>query len=259
MVQLEKREDIQIYVLNHKPVEYGLPDNSLYTPLQVGGHLENLCKYRDNSGTNISSLNPLFAEWTGIYWIWKNSPRELKYVGQCQYRRRLEFAEDTDFDEIFKDYDVIACEPLSLGEVSVFWQYGSCHCVDDIIIVRECIQELYPDLVQPYDSFMKEGRFLFYSNGFIMKREDYLRYCDFVFSIFQLYMKKNNWNSLDHIFSDIDKQIMEGQRSNHRGNIYQRQIFGFLSERLLTFYLLQNYSFERIKRIKYHLMENTGI
>ena len=46
------RKDARIYIVGHKPVEYGIWDNDLYQPIQVGTN-EDFCNVRDNTGDNI--------------------------------------------------------------------------------------------------------------------------------------------------------------------------------------------------------------
>ena len=130
---MNKRNDIKGYIFCHKPVEYGIWDNSLYTPLEVGAALrDNHCaELRDNTGDNVSDWNEILAENSGIYWIWKNKPESAKYILNCQYRRRLLFEEDTDFDKIFSKFDVIVPQPLKvLYGLQV--QYIACHSRMDI-------------------------------------------------------------------------------------------------------------------------------
>ena len=46
--------------------------------------------YQDNTGDNISSLNPSYCELTTQYWAWKNM--EADYYGFCHYRRYFSFS-----------------------------------------------------------------------------------------------------------------------------------------------------------------------
>ena len=67
---MEKSKEVQIYIIGHKEVDYGYWDNSIYTPLQVGGGMyKQFLPLRDNTGDNIAEWNPIYAENTGIYWL----------------------------------------------------------------------------------------------------------------------------------------------------------------------------------------------
>ena len=62
---------VQIIIATHK--KYRMPDDEMYVPVQVGAEGKYDLGYtRDNTGDNISSLNPQFCELTGLYWAWKN-------------------------------------------------------------------------------------------------------------------------------------------------------------------------------------------
>ena len=134
----EKRTDAQIFVLCYKKVDYNIPNNSLYTPLQCGSEInkENVCDVKDNTLDNISEKNECFAELTGTYWLWKNVCKNYKYIGQCQYRRQMLLNETTDFDSLFKHYDIICGVPLRFG-ATVYQQYDKCHNIDDLILIQK--------------------------------------------------------------------------------------------------------------------------
>lgn len=233
-----KRDDIQIYVLSHKPIDYQRED-ALYTPLQVGKNAD-FCDLRDNTGDNISEWNPVYAETTGTYWIWKNRPQGLKYVGETQYRRRLEFPEDTDFDAIFKDYEVITMEPIRLGLAPQPF-YGRCHSKDDIDAAERVVKDLHPEMSVEWDKIMKLSPYLLYSNGFILPADEFDRYCEFLFPVLEEVISSKGWTSPETALEKCGQEISLGKRPRARGVGYQAQIGGFLSERLWTFWCYSQY------------------
>jgi len=261
---MEKRTDAQIYQIGYKPVPYGYWDNALYTPLQVGNQ-ERFTEVRDTDGTSIAEWNGLYAENTGLYWIWKNALEGKKYVGVCQYRRRLKFEENEDFDKWFSSCDVIVASPVYFPLGSVRKQYGIFHSESDMDLVEKIIKEYYPGYVDDFDKWISKGRFSFYSNGFVMKVRNFRRYCKWLFDILQLFRQEKGWFSPKMAADKISKEIASGERANINGHIgeemageqYQSFVFGFLSERLFTLWVLHNFKPSRIKCIDYTLMEKT--
>lgn len=234
-----KRQDAQIYIYNHKALEYGVWDNELYTPIEVGAELRDpfMEQLRDNDEQdNISAANPLFAENTGLYYVWKHCHPD-KFKGVCQYRRRLEFPEDFDFETIFKDYDAIAATPLHFP---VRYQYTNCHSGTDMKYLEEVVKDLYPDYAADFDNLINRGTTLYYSNGLIMRTEDFDAYCEWLFKILFGFVTARGWYSLDDARKTVREEIASGLRKNVRGENYQLQVCGFLSERLLSLYLLRN-------------------
>ena len=257
-----RREDARIYILAHKPVEYGLPDNTLYRPLQVGSG-KPFTELRDDIGDNIANWNFLYAETTGTYYLWKMRPRHLKYVGQCQYRRRLEFEEDFDFDGLFQKYDVITCMPVVLFP-NLGSHYMNCHSAGDMSLVRAIIEKENPEYVEDFDQYIMSGKFLFFANGFIMKSEDFDRYCEWLFNILDHFKAEKGWNTPEEAKLKIDQEIAEKKRNGYDGHIgneggdsnrYQRQVLGFVSERLLTLWIRHNFEPNKIYCQKYKTYE----
>ena len=94
-------------------------------------------KYPDNwltekVGDNISSLNRFYAEFTGLYWIWKNKINKLNsndLIGNCHNRvlwlndyieNKKKFTSGSLFDNflnlennILKETDVIQVQPIT--------------------------------------------------------------------------------------------------------------------------------------------------
>lgn len=115
----QKRTDTQIFVLCYKPVDYYIPDNSLYTPLLCGASVsehKDLYPLKDNGGDNISERNQFYAEVTGTYFLWKNMCDKYKYIGQTQYRRQLLLEENIDMNALFKKYEAVLSNPRHFKE-----------------------------------------------------------------------------------------------------------------------------------------------
>ncbi|MGT0131144.1 DUF4422 domain-containing protein, partial [Streptococcus pneumoniae] len=113
-------KNIKILVATHK--KYKIPsDTSLYLPIHVGCEGKKKIGFQgDNSGENISNLNPYYCELTGLFWAWKNL--DYDYLGLVHYRRyftsrRQSYREDLNMDSIILsksevekmmlDYDVV--------------------------------------------------------------------------------------------------------------------------------------------------------
>lgn len=262
---MEKLTDCVI--LYHKKIDYPLWDNEVWTPLEVGAALrEPLYDFglRDSvdpaTEENISAWNAFFAETTGIFWNWKHLD-DKKYAGNIQYRRRFNINTFEELENIFAEHNVIAAEPLNLV-VSVKRQYALCHNATDMDILKKIVLRLFPDYKESWNKYIENGRRLYYSNGFIMKEEDYARYCEWLFAILFEFKRIMAWKSVEDLNKYVEGQIKAHLRPNRNGYNrpegaveYQRQIGGFLSERLWTLYLQHNFKPEEIKCLPYLKME----
>ncbi len=237
---------MEIYILGHKPVPYGFWEEYPYIPLQVGNG-EPFLPLRDNVGDNISGLNGVYAENTGIYWVWKHSKADI--VGQCQYRRRIRVPENA-----FETYDAVVSKSLKLSNVR--HQYSTCHSKLDVDLAEKIIKEKYPEYFSAWKSVM-DGRYLHYSNSFVMRRELYDGYCEFLFSFLSDFFALKVQDTGKDIESAVQEEIDAHKRSSARGFKYQLQIGGFLSERLFTVWLKKNVPDDKVLEVPYVLMEHT--
>ena len=73
---------------------YFLSDQNKQTCIKKGYIL-------DNVGNNISTLNPILGDLTGLYWIWKNNNDE--FVGTNHYRRFYDENQVNKFFDYQKD------------------------------------------------------------------------------------------------------------------------------------------------------------
>lgn len=212
----KKREDIQLFVVTHKKLPYDLPDNSLYTPIQVGYSEDVLSPVRDNTGDNISEKNQLYAELTAVYWIYKNYVLQnpnLKYVGHMQYRRQLMFDEHYDFDALFNKYDAIVPMPIAFTN-TLKEQYENCHSKKEFPLLKQAIEENFPEYSKAYEEIMENGHIMINSNGWIMKRNDYIAYCEFLFKIGNALEDKLNVHTAREAREKAFWDIVSGERRN---------------------------------------------
>lgn len=272
-----KSDKIKIYSLCYDKKNFQFKDDAVITPLQVGAsNGKNVCELKDNIGDNISDKNYFYIENTGTYWIWKNV-NGAKYKGQMQYRRPLEgIDENTNFDDIFNNYDVITCEPfhhpshkvptpeqpMIISADTVEQGYAFSNCIDDLYVLEMAVKMTMPEYKESWDKYIKNGPNLYYSNGFIMRSEDYDRYCEFLFKCLDAYLKMTKIDSPEKLFERVRYHIEVGKYPRYLGrNItegdvrWQMSIGGFLSERLLTLWLLHNFKEERIYKLPYVKME----
>lgn len=246
---MEKRKDIQIYMLVAEPQAVNDPDlidNSLYTPIQCGAadSKYNICNLKDNLlDNNISKMNWLFFENTGSYYI-ANHIEYKKYIGQCSYRRRLLFNEDFNFDYIFQLYDIILPKPYKWGK-DIYTMYKNIHNVIDLDNCLAIVDELYPEYKTETDLVRNDNLMLYYSSGFIMKFIDYKKYFIWLFSIFNIFVKRYNLTTQDNVI----RHLVENP--NLKNIKYNISICAFLQERLFSIYIEHNYPLNKRMHIEY--------
>lgn len=276
-----KREDVKVFQLCHKQVEYGFIDDDVVTPLEVGADIcdNNVCVTKDNTGDNISALNEFYTEDTGLYWIWKNV--NCRYKGQMQYRRRLAGISGLDFDDIFEEQGMraIVAYPMDLAwlyympELTLETQYLIAHNIKDLYLMEEIIKEWWPDYAEDYDRYIKHGKNILYSNGFVMRQSDYDHYCAMLFSMLYEWLWRkgflNERDMIEQVKKYVRDSILAGDISNatmdvfHRSDMdycikYQSRIGGSLAERFFTLYAYHNFK-DRIYFVDYDKPEGNKL
>ncbi|WP_347460104.1 DUF4422 domain-containing protein [Clostridium sp. BL8] len=200
-------------------------------PLHVGKEgKQDLGYIGDNTGDNISLKNTNYCELTGLYWAYKNL--KCDYIGLCHYRRyftikdvvsRLNNGKDkidlilteNDIEKLMKDYEIILPKKRNYYIETVRSHYKHAHYLKDLNKIEEIIKEKHVDYIDSFN-YVMSGTKLHLFNMFIMKKEDFDRYCQWLFSI--LFELEES--------TDISKY-----------DAYQCRIFGFLSERLFNVWL----------------------
>ena len=101
------------------------------------------------------------------------------------------------------------------------------------------IKEIKPEYYKTAERTSK-GRKFYYGNIFIMKKEDFFKYCEFVFDILFEFDRRNNFTSDEQVL-DYTKKLFNISDDY----IKQSRLDGFLAERLSNIFF--NAYFKKIK------------
>lgn len=242
--------DLGVYVVTHKDVQLSaLPEG--YRIIHAGHvRAQNDFGYiGDDTGDNISQLNPFLDEVTALYWIWKNTTHT--HAGFVHYRRL--FTTNTDrplvvnynykFDaadilpkekilQLLRRFDIIVCEEF-LGNRTQRELMVLSTGQPDLVrlsekIVRKHLTNAQPDYLDAFDEVM-DG-FVFFPYGIHLTRRNILNaYCEWLFSFM-----------LDATIEMRDNVILGGQKFEDVPHVYSRMM-SYFSERMLTVWLMKNH------------------
>lgn len=211
--------DTRIYIAAHKEFEKVTMEPG-YIPLHVGrAGKADLGYVGDDTGDSISEKNKSFCELTGLYWIWKNV--QCNITGLCHYRRYFvqgnHILTINEAEQYLQVYDIIISLSTapSVGE-GIRDQYTKCHNKKDLDIVGEVIAEKCPEYSKAFEHCMN-SRLISWANMIVAKKEVFDAYCQWLFTI----------------LLEVDKRIDVSGYDD-----YQKRVIGFLGERLLHVWLL---------------------
>lgn len=182
-------KSVKVIIATHK--KYQMPKDSMYVPVHVGAEGKDDLGYtKDNTGDNISILNPSFCELTGLYWAWKNL--DANFIGLAHYRRHFSLRKNKDKWESVLTYSDI--KPY-LNNIKIFIpkkrnyyietlysHYAHTHYSEQLDITESIIQEKYPEYLDSYKKVMNQ-RSGYMFNMMIMRNELLNEYCTWLFDI----------------------------------------------------------------------------
>lgn len=218
---------MSIYIITHKSFE-SFTNSKAYKTLLVGAvKNEGRSNYlRDDDFPNhISEKNPHFCELTGAYWIWKKSQESI--VGLVHYRRFFEgeAGKSLEIDEVRKHlatYDVILPKKQKVTSFKIpcgmkkhFATVQGLEGQQSWEVMERVLKTKYPEMSEAFNRFEKQKSGYFY-NMCIMKKETFAAYHEWLFDI----------------LFQVEKELDISSFSP-----YNQRMFGFLSERLMTFWV----------------------
>lgn len=213
----------EIFVVGHK--SFVAPKEKIHIPIQVG-YANHLGYVRDNIGDNISEKNQSFCELTALYWIWKNSNADI--VGLEHYRRYFvensiwhkkgKIITENQLESIMKSYDIIIPEKFYLYHDTIIQHYDRNYHIEDYEKCRDIIKKRFPTYLDCFEE-VSDNHWFYICNMLIARKYIFDNYCQWLFDIlFELERQVD--------ISEYDK--------------YNKRVFGFVSERLFTVWILKN-------------------
>lgn len=218
---------VKIYVVAHKKFKWDHRDG--YVPIAVGKKLisDETCKWlKDNTLENISDKNQNYCELTAQYWIWKND-KSSDIKGLCHYRRYLSgsilsnqkkhILKPKQIKRYLKKYDIL----LPFKGASVrgnLRAYCDSGFEKDIFITRDVIKEIYPKYLNAFDQVFHDASTEI-ANMMIMSRNLFDSYSKWLFTI---------------LFEVENRVDLNGYTDQ------EARIFGYISERLLSVWIIYN-------------------
>lgn len=247
-------KNISLYVSYHNKCD--LIKTQYFKPIQVGTKYNSALfpsELNDATEENISIKNKSFCELTAQYWVWKNDLTS-EYIGFCHYRRHFVFNpenktesdiygvipfekmddhylkdigySDISLENFLKNVDVVIPEKWDVRNLYAKnnldqYKQGQNLDINDYYTCLAILNEKYPEYNETANNYNRSV-YGYYTNMFIMKREIFLHYSQWLFDI----------------LFELEKRIDLSKR-----DLQEYRVFGYISEWLFGIYVT-------------HLMEN---
>lgn len=178
----------------------------------------------DDTLKNISHLNPLLGDLTGLYWIWKNTDDE--FVGTNQYRR---FYDDQQLKDLVLDQNTLYVSHFLKFTTSAWNQYIGSHGVVGMDLLKKAIQLKTVNINESMFDSLWHTNSLSSCNTFFAHRNLFNKTCEILFEIiFELYRGSK------YLLEYVQKDIHAGR------HITDKRLLAFLAERILNIMYINN-------------------
>ena len=252
--------DIKIFVSHYKKAR--IIENGIIRPMNVGaalhGELEGIPLRDDAHPDNISADNLSYCELTGIYYAWKHI--EADYYGFCHYRRFFSFSkkkstltanvenlakkspeqivkkygmDEENIRNTVEEYDVLMQKPYYIFITNRFmYTLAPSGVTRDLDYCLEIIKRDYPHMYKIAKRYL-HCPMSYTCNMFVMKKEIFNDYCEWLFDILGKFDKA------------IDTSSYKGAKSH---------VAAYLGERLTGIYWhylksLKKYKLKTLSRV----------
>lgn len=189
-----------IYVIHHFPYARVETDSLSHIYVRSGISPEGSKSLSADVEDNIANENPLYAEFSTFYWVWKNQMQK-RYTGFFHYRRYISINDnvanqnditaainsygwnDLNIKNFVENYDVILPTPVVFSGSSVRQQYYQCHGTLYLDMALDIISKKYPDYLEDCTRALDKDSGYF-CNLFIMRTDLFNQYMNWIMDIF---------------------------------------------------------------------------
>ena len=190
----------------------------------------------------INYLNNYWSDYVCMYDVWKNNLKS-DFVGFEQYSRRL-------------DYKMLVTEPDKCNvfhrvsfPATVADMYRFFHDYRDMIgIAQIMLEQTKTDasdpLSNPYVKYLYTERVFYSESTFFMSWDKFTAMCEFMFPILFAYDKSMNLGMDVKRYEEWTKTRFAESKYALKANAsweYQRRVFGYLAERLVSAFIHVNF------------------
>jgi hypothetical protein len=202
------------------------------------------------NNTRLTKMNRAYGEMSQLYYIYqlyKKGILSSKYIGLNHYSKYFSFLDNIpNFDNIFKNYDVVLIYPFRADPNGMKHQYCRAHICSAYHQIINIIKKIKPEYYKAAIKTKKLKKF-YLKNLFIMKKEDFLKYCEFQYDVLFEFDRRNNLTSDEDVLKFVNKKYNDG-----RNHYFQSRLQGFLAERLINIFYYKHF-----KRIKHYCIRYT--
>lgn len=201
---------INIIVAYHKQ-NTPIVQNPIYIPVYT----------KQNTGDNISQYEPYLNELCALYWYWKNTTNLPDFIGMQLYRRYFIF----DYTKTYNvnsvllpkepellllnniDYTVDIHLPTPLKVSSIYNQYmmDPRHNKQDFTYCEQ--------MIEGSKEYFTTSE-LYYSNMFILRKDLFLEYCEWLFNIINKLLELHNFKPSSRCY--ISERLTSFWLYNHK-------------------------------------------
>lgn len=226
-------DELKIFIATHKKITNSVPTNrDIYIICPQNHEIKDNrlpLLYIDDYFTEQHKTS--YGEGCLMHYLWKHQEILPKYVGLCHYRRFFE-----DFREqeqwilpTLKEYKAIILNPFRhpLGDTN-YTIMRRHHFLEDCNLIDKIIKENYSDYYNAWKE-MNSSCFQYPCNMFIMKKEDFIELCEFVFGVITKFDEINGLKN----DRDVEKYVIKQTRKKpffHGSFKWQKRLNGFYLE-----------------------------